>query len=605
MPRTSAAAITTRPQFQREVAALVRPRAWRSPICSWATAVLVAGALAAATEVQARAAADVDQLKRRDPVRPDGDAERKLLAALERVGNGAADDFDPKRFDSEMAAAFRNYGLDLDRVDPKEAGAKLTGWRSTTEIVAAIDDWCSVRRRELATPSWRRLADVARAADDEPWRNSLRDQFDRPPSDSIVTLRARAADVKAMQKQPARSLVLLVRLLWDAGDPATATPVLNVAQRRFPDDFWVCVELGNLNMLDAPIPDPAEAARYFSRAIALRPLSHAAHENLANSLVDQKKYDDAIAEFRVAIKLNPDNADTYHDLGEALLIQAKTVEAITALKQAIKIRPDLHDAHFALGIALGSQGQLDQAVAAFREAIRLKPDLADAQENVRIDRGKDGALAAFREAIRKVPRPVADRPGLVVKVANNEKPDKLIADPNPGFRPDPEAAGHVERGYLWITRKEYDKAIAELSEAIRLEPGISDAYIHRGFAWSSKRQYTKAIADYDRAVELDPQNAAAYNDRAWLRATCPVAEFRDGNKALESAIWACALSGWKNAHPLGTLAAAYAESSDFASAVQCQTKAMSLITQEREKQDFAARLLLYRGGKAYRQVPSE
>ena len=104
---------------------------------------------------------------------------------------------------------------------------------------------------------------------------------------------------------------------------------------------------------------------------------------------------------------------------------------------------------------------------------------------------------------------------------------------------------------------------------------------------------------------LDPQNAAAFNDRAWLRSTCPAAEFRDANKALESAIWACALSAWKNPRALGTLAAAYAEASDFAAAVKCQTKAMKLITADREKQDFAARLLLYQQGKAYHQVPQE
>ncbi len=585
MPRASAVAITSRSQLYFLV-----------------TSVLAAGAFATAVTVPVRAAADADRLVPRKDDRPDGDAERRLMADLERVGNAAADDFDPERFDKEMATAFRAYGLDLDRFEPRAAGAKLAGWRSTTAIVAAIDDWCNVRRRGLGAPSWRRLVDVARAADNEPWRNALRDQFDRPPAETIGPLRARAADVRAMQRQPARSLILLVRLLWDAGDPATATPVLNVAERRFPEDFWVCIELGNLHMVDAPVPDPVEAARYFSRAIAPRPRSHAAHENLANSLVDQKKYEDAIAEFRIAIRLNPQNADTYHDLGEALLVQGKTVDAIAALRQAIKIRPDLADAHFAMGIALGSRGENDLAVAAFREAVRLKPELAEAQENLR---GKAGALAAFQEATRKAPRPGADQAGLVVKVANNANVEAPVADKNAGFRPDPEAAGHIERGYAWITKKEYDKAIAELNEAIRLEPGFPDAYIHRGFAWSSKRRYADAISDYDRAVGLDPQNAAAYNDRAWLRATCPVAEFRDGNKALESAIWACALSGWKNAHPLGTLAAAYAEASDFASAVKCQTKAIKLLVVDREKEDFGARLLLYREGKAYRQVPSE
>jgi tetratricopeptide (TPR) repeat protein len=322
-------------------------------------------------------------------------------------------------------------------------------------------------------------------------------------------------------------------------------------------------------------------------------------------LVDQKKYDDAIAEFRVAIRLNPDNPETYHDLGEALLLQGRTVEAIATLELAIQMRPDLHDAHFALGVALGSQGRKADAVVAFREAIRLNPGLIDAQDNVRVDRGRDGALDAFREAIHNLPRPIAARPGLVVRVANDEKGHQIVDAGNQDLRRNPQAAGHIDRGCAWISQKDFDKALAALDEAIRLEPGSPDAYIHRAFAWSNKGEYKNAIADYDKAVMLEPRNAAAYNDRAWLRATCPVAEYRDANKALESAIWACALSGWKNARSLGTLAASYALASDFASAVKCQTKAIRMLASERERQEFGERLELYRRRTAYRQALPE
>ena len=451
--------------------------------------------------------------------------------------------------------------------------------------------------------SWRRIREVARAIDADPWRNAIRDQFERPPAETITSLRARAAEIEVMNKQPARSLVLLVRMLWDAGEPATSMPVLNIAERRFPDDFWVCIEQGNLNMVDAPLRDPVEAARYFSRAIGLCPLSRVRHENLGNAFVDQNKYDDAITEFRFAIKLNPDDPDTYHDLGEALLLQGRTAEAIATLELAIKIRPGFHDAHFALGVALASEGRKGEAVAAFQEAIRLNPVLIDAQDNIRIDRGNDEALAAFCAAIHNVPRPVAARAGVVVKIANEEKQHQILEEGNQSLRTNPRVAGQINQGCAWIVQHEFDKALAEFNEAIRLEPGCPDAYIHRAFAWTSKGEYDNAIADYDKAVVLEPRSAAAYNDRAWLRATCPVAEYRDANKALESAIWACALSGWKNPHSLGTLAASYAEGSDFASAVKCQIKALGLLQRENEREAFGERLELYRRRTAYRQAP--
>ncbi len=259
MPRTVAAVFTS--SFQP---------------CWWVASIVAAGALTPPPWVESRGVAPTDASHSREANRTADDDERLLLADLGRVQHAATEDLNPARFDRDMGAAFLAYGLDLDRVETKVAAAKLAATRSTIEVVAAIDDWCNVRRRELGAQSWRRLREVARAVDADPWRNAIRDQFDRPSAETITSLRARAAEVEAMNTQPARSLVLLVRMLWDAGEPATSMPVLNIAERRFPDDFWVCIEQGNLNMVDAPLADPVEAARYFSRAIALRPLSRAA-----------------------------------------------------------------------------------------------------------------------------------------------------------------------------------------------------------------------------------------------------------------------------------------------------------------------------------------
>ena len=44
--------------------------------------------------------------------------ERKLMADLEAASNAVDDDFDYARFDRELAAAFRRYGLDLDTAGP-------------------------------------------------------------------------------------------------------------------------------------------------------------------------------------------------------------------------------------------------------------------------------------------------------------------------------------------------------------------------------------------------------------------------------------------------------------------------------------------------------
>src|SRR5213595_440082 len=107
---------------------------------------------------------------------------------------------------------------------------------------------------------------------------------------------------------------------------------------------------------------------------------------------------------------------------------------------------------------------------------------------------------------------------------------------------------------------EYDKAIADYDEVIRLDPKDVFAYIYRGCAYDDKGDYDKAIADYDEAIRLDPKYALPYNGFAWLLGTCPQVSFRDGKKAINYAIKAWELS--KDPAFLDTLAAAYAEAGD-------------------------------------------
>ena len=66
-------------------------------------------------------------------------------------------------------------------------------------------------------------------------------------------------------------------------------------------------------------------------------------------------------------------------------------------------------------------------------------------------------------------------------------------------------------------------------------------YSCRGRAYANIGDRDKAVADYDRALRIDPNCADAYNSLAWLQATCPVARYRDGKKALKNARKACDL----------------------------------------------------------------
>ena len=96
--------------------------------------------------------------------------------------------------------------------------------------------------------------------------------------------------------------------------------------------------------------------------------------------------------------------------------------------------------------------------------------------------------------------------------------DRAIADYTEAIRLDPKhAAAFNNRGLAWTAKGEHDRAIADYTEAIRLDPKHAAAFYNRGNAWSAKGEYDRAIADYTEAIRLDPNYATAFNNRgnAW------------------------------------------------------------------------------------------
>ena len=95
--------------------------------------------------------------------------------------------------------------------------------------------------------------------------------------------------------------------------------------------------------------------------------------------------------------------------------------------------------------------------------------------------------------------------------------------------------------------------------------------------------------------------AQCLNNLAWLLATCGDPDLRDGQSAVRIAENAVAKSGRKVPIFLDTLAAAYAELGEFASAVKVQREAIALVQGDKTKRDFESRLKLYESNLSYHE----
>jgi len=96
--------------------------------------------------------------------------------------------------------------------------------------------------------------------------------------------------------------------------------------------------------------------------------------------------------------------------------------------------------------------------------------------------------------------------------------ERAIADANEALRLDPtHANAYVIRGNVYTEKGDYDRAIANQNEAIRLDPQLVAAYYNRGMAYRAKGDYARAIADYSEAIRLAPAFAGAYSNRCFAR----------------------------------------------------------------------------------------
>lgn len=163
------------------------------------------------------------------------------------------------------------------------------------------------------------------------------------------------------------------------------------------------------------------------------------------------------------------------------------------------------------------------------------------------------------------------------------------------------AEAYLLLGIAHSIKHDYKNALPELDEAVRRAPGRGIARYRRGIVREILKDYAGASADFAEAIKLEPGKAQAWGEMAWLLATCPDTAMRDGKKAVEDATKACELSQWQRLKEVDTLAAAYAESGDFADAVKFEQWCLTFpgMTDDEAKRG-RERLAGYQAGKAWR-----
>jgi tetratricopeptide (TPR) repeat protein len=244
-------------------------------------------------------------------------------------------------------------------------------------------------------------------------------------------------------------------------------------------------------------------------------------------------------------------------------------QSLENFNQAIASHPEDAKSYYGRAYIYVKLGDDDKAIADLTQAIQLDPRYAQAY---------------YRRSFVYMIHANYDAAGADLTT---------VIQINPQFK-----KAYLRRATVELLEGKDDEAIADLDKLIQIDPHFDQAYIRRSFAFMIKGDYAQAITALNQILATNPQ-AGTYNRLAWLLATCPDANFRDGAKAVENATNACGLTGWKISAQLDTLAAAYAESGDFADAIKWQTEAISLQKAPALLDAQKSRLALYESSHPY------
>jgi tetratricopeptide (TPR) repeat protein len=132
------------------------------------------------------------------------------------------------------------------------------------------------------------------------------------------------------------------------------------------------------------------------------------------------------------------------------------------------------------------------------------------------------------------------------------------------------AAIFSNRAYAYRKKGEYNRAIQDYDQAIKLAPNLANAFNGRGTTFRDKGEYDRAIQDYDQVIQLKPNDAVAFNNRCWTRALAGQLE-----QALNDCDESLRLKP-DNAHTLDVRGFVYLKSERFDDAIKDYSAALRL-----------------------------
>lgn len=215
---------------------------------------------------------------------------------------------------------------------------------------------------------------------------------------------------------------------------------------------------------------------------------------LSDSLINLGAFPEAGLTINKALELDPNNYVAYNNLGILYTKLNKPKEEIlAAFLKSVSINPDYLMGIFNLANYYHETGD-------YRNSIKYCDQYVELANN-----GNSNNLAHILALRGEDKNYLGDYQNAI-----NDLENALKLNPN-------DAAAYKELGSSYRNLDAYDEAIKYYSKAIELKPDYSQAYDGRGICYDDGlNDFEKALSDYSKAIELNPKSGTYFFNRGAL-----------------------------------------------------------------------------------------
>jgi tetratricopeptide (TPR) repeat protein len=302
----------------------------------------------------------------------------------------------------------------------------------------------------------------------------------------------------------------------------------------------------------------------------------AQHVATAMHLSVAKKPDAALAEAKKAVAADPSNAAARIALATTLDDAEQSSEALEQAQRATELAPLDGATHLELGTLSLKQKKLESAIEEARLAVAYAPENTHAHLLL-----------------------------LVSLFYHDEDPVDLAREALAVSPYDAEI--HHLLGIALARKGESIDAFHQLTYYVLIRPDRAEAHSELHRALLALVNSSDAAKLLHQAASAIPDSAVALDELAWVFATHPNDELRDGDEAMRLAEHACILTKRTNPLLLATLASAYAETGNFSEAINTIQESISKARSSNDKDTIALdeKLLgFFQSNKPIRQDPN-